>query len=588
MIIPDEKVREVAERISIVELVSDYVTLKKNGANYIGLCPFHGEKTPSFNVSPAREAFHCFGCGVGGNAFSFLMKIEGLTFPEAVKFAARKAGVEIEDRQLTSAEKQAQSERHIFQQINQFAAKFYREHFCKSNDESLVKIYLKQRNVELEIEELYGIGFAPENGDTLARELQKAALPLDLAAKLGIVKKNERGGWFDQFRNRLMFPIHDAKGSVIAFAGRVLDNSLPKYVNSPESPFYHKSSVLFGLNLALPAIRAEKSAMIVEGYFDHLALYQAGFKNVVATCGTALTAEHARTIKRHAEKVYLLFDGDAAGRKATIRSMEIFMEQRLPCYLIALPPEDDPDSFIRKNGAAAFSNCVNTARPAFESYMRSLVEHQPPDNVDSKVRIIDEVLPKFRKIADPIERDLYEKEICRLLGITLHAFRKRSIGRNISRSDMTAIPTDEAVNRADSAQETMLSLICAYPDAADRVESLGINSLFDGDYLLLADKICQSKLALHEDTALQHISESLENEKLRSIFSKILVSEAIMADVDWKIALEHCIRSRKKKALSSIKDIAARLSTVEPDSPEYHELLKAADALRTKKSEIVP
>src|SRR5664279_2458193 len=454
--IAEDKVREVAERLSIVEVVSEYVQLRRAGANYTGLCPFHAEKTPSFNVNPAREIFHCFGCGAGGNAFSFIMKIEGLSFPEAVKLMARKTGIEIEERQLSQAEKQAQDERQTFQRINELTAGFYRSVLEQKPEGAVAREYLERRAAAGEIAEAYRLGFAPDRSDGLVQHLKANGINLETALKLGVVRKSDRG-WYDQFRNRLMFPIRDTKGNVIAFAGRVLDASLPKYINSPESPLYHKSSVLFGMDMALPAIRTENSIIIVEGYFDHLALYRAGIRNVVATCGTALTSTHTGLIKRHAAKAYMLFDSDAAGRKATIRSMELFMEQRLPSYVISLPAGDDPDSFLAGNPVEAFRNCQEKARPAFEFFVRSLLAQTPPDSVDSKVRIIDELLPRFKKIADPVERDLYEKEICRLLGITVHAFRKRMGGMELTTRDTHQGEQKHSVKKGDPTQEMLLA-----------------------------------------------------------------------------------------------------------------------------------
>src|SRR5664279_780697 len=380
--IAEDKVREVAERLSIVEVVSEYVQLRRAGANYTGLCPFHAEKTPSFNVNPAREIFHCFGCGAGGNAFSFIMKIEGLSFPEAVKLMARKTGIEIEERQLSQAEKQAQDERQTFQRINELTAGFYRSVLEQKPEGAVARAYLEQRDAAGDIAEAYRLGFAPDRSDGLVQHLKANGINLETALKLGVIKKSDRG-WYDQFRNRLIFPIRDAKGNVIAFAGRVLDASLPKYINSPESPLYHKSAVLFGMDMALPTIRTENSVIIVEGYFDHLALYRAGIRNVAATCGTALTTTHSGLIKRHAAKVYTLFDSDAAGRKATIRSMELFMEQRMPVYVITLPAGDDPDSFLDKNPLEEFHTCQKKARPAFEFFVRSLLALTPPDSVDT-------------------------------------------------------------------------------------------------------------------------------------------------------------------------------------------------------------
>lgn len=582
--IPEDKVREVAERLSIVEVVSEYVQLRRAGANFTGLCPFHAEKTPSFNVNPAREIFHCFGCGAGGNAFSFIMKIEGLSFPEAVKLMARKAGIEIEERQLSQAEKQAQDERQTFQRINELTAGFYRSVLEQKPEGAVARAYLEQRDAAGDIAEAYRLGFAPDRSDGLVQHLKANGINLESALKLGVVRKSERG-WYDQFRNRLMFPIRDTKGGVIAFAGRVLDASLPKYINSPESPLYHKSSVLFGMDMALPAIRTENSIIIVEGYFDHLALYRAGIRNVVATCGTALTTTHTGLIKRHAAKVYLLFDSDAAGRKATIRSMELFMEQRLPAYVISLPSGDDPDSFLAGNPVEAFRTCQDKARPAFEFFVRSLLAQTPPDSVDSKVRIIDELLPRFKKIADPVERDLYEKEICRLLGITVHAFRKRMGGMELTARD-TGGDQKQADQKGDSTQETLLALICSYPEAQAEVVKSGISNLFEGGYLELA-RLVLDTLANNDDAqALSHLLESIEAPDVRTLLSRMLVSEARMADVNWRTVLDDCIRSIEKKALRSIKNLTAKLQTLDPDSIEHTTLLHEINDLSTRKSKL--
>jgi DNA primase len=585
--IPEEKVREVAERLSIVDVVSEYVQLRRAGANYSGLCPFHAEKTPSFNVNPAREIFHCFGCGVGGNAFSFIMKIEGLSFPEAVKLMARKTGVEIEERQLTTAEKQAQNERQAFQHINELTAVFYRSVLEQRPEGAAAREYLQKRDAIGDVAEAYRLGFAPDRSDALVQHLKSNGMDLETAQKLGVVRKSERG-WYDQFRNRLMFPIRDGKGLVIAFAGRVLDSSLPKYINSPESPLYHKSSVLFGLDMALPAIRTENAVIIVEGYFDHLALFKAGIRNVVATCGTALTGTHAGLLKRHADRVYTLFDSDKAGKNATIRSMELFMEQRIPAYVITLPAGDDPDSFLAVNPVETFHELRSKARPAFDFFIRSLMAQTPPDSVDSKVRIIDELLPRFKKIADPVERDLYEKEICRLLGITAHAFRKRMGGMTLTAGDSTTGGRTHSNQAGDPIQETLLALLCSYPEARTQAVATGAENLFEGDYLELARLVIDTMANTDDAQALSHLSDSIENPDVRTLLSRMLVSDAQMADINWRSAFDNCLRSREKQAILPIREIAAQLAVLDPDSPEYLALLKRADALRTRKSKIQP
>ena len=582
--IPEEKVREIADRLSIVEVVSDYVPLRRAGGNFLGLCPFHAEKTPSFNVNPAREIFHCFGCGAGGNAFSFVMKIEGLSFPEAVKLLAKKAGVEIEERELTPAEKKSQDEHTQFLKINELTTSYYRSVLLNGQDGDAARQYLAQRSVAADISEAYKLGFAPDRWDGLAKHLQNNRVDLNTADKLGIIRKSD-SGWHDLFRNRLIFPIHDARGQVIAFAGRVLDASLPKYINSPESPLYHKSSVLFGLNMALPSIRTGGSVIIVEGYFDHLALYRAGVQNVVATCGTALTSTHAGQIKRHAERVYTLFDSDNAGKKATIRSMELFLEQRIPAYVISLPPGDDPDSYLDVHPAEDFAVLRENARPAFEYFVRSLLAETPPDSVDSKVRIIDDIVPRFRKIADSVERDLYEKEICRLLGITAHSFRKRMQGGATAHQALRP-PLEIHAQPGNNIQDTLLALLLNYPDARTEIVRTGLDNIFNDDYLELAKLILDNLGGTHDSWALSQLAETFTKPEHKVLFSRIMVSDGCLANIEWRDVLDQCTRSHERKQLSSIKDIAARLAVLDASSDEYALLLKQADTLRTRKSKL--
>ncbi len=583
--IPDQKVHEVLERSSIVEIVSEYVPLRRSGANFLGLCPFHAEKTPSFNVNPAREIFHCFGCGVGGNVISFVMKIEGLAFPEAVKLLARRAGVVIEDRLLTLAERQAQDERKAFQQIQELAEAYYRGQLEVAPEGNGARTYLEQRNAGGQIAEAYRLGFASDRRDGLVRYLRSRQIDLERAQKLGIVRKGEHG-WYDLFRNRLIFPVRSPKGEVIAFAGRVLDGSLPKYINSPESPLYHKSSVLFGLDLALPSIRTENSAIIVEGYFDHLALYRAGIRNVVATCGTALTAQHTALIKRHCSRIFTLFDSDSAGQKATIRSMELFLEQKLPAYVVELPAGEDPDSFLATHSVEEFRDCLEQARPAFDYFICHVLSKIPADSVDGKVRIMDELIPRFRRIADPLERDLYEKEICRLLGVAIHVFRKRLGGGAVSDHELT--PGGRSTTElGDSRQETLLALICSYPEARREVASIGIDRLFDGQYLAVARLILDEMAFEEQSQIVGHVVDKIESPELKLFLSRLLVLDGHLEGVDWREVLESCRLGREKNALRcGYREIVARLTHLDPGCEEYMTLLQQAEQLRTRKSRL--
>ena len=580
--IPEEKVREVAERLSIVEVVSDYVPLRRAGGNFLGLCPFHAEKTPSFNVNAAREIFHCFGCGAGGNAFSFIMKIEGVSFPEAVKLLARKAGIEIEERELTPAEKKSQDEHTQFIRINELTTQYYRSVLQNSQEGEPARLYLANRSVETHISEAYSLGFAPDRRDGLVKYLKNNGADLESGLKLGIVRKSD-AGWYDLFRNRLIFPIRDARGQVIAFAGRVLDAALPKYINSPESPLYHKSSVLFGLNMALPSVRTGDSVIIVEGYFDHLALYRAGVQNVVATCGTALTSAHAGLIKRHAERVYTLFDSDAAGKKATIRSMELFLEQRIPAYVISLPTGDDPDSFLSKHTVASFIEHRDKARPIFDFFVRSLLQENPPSSVSNKVKVIDVLAPSFKKIGNAGERSLHAKEICRLLDISVHEFNKQIGGQATSRRG-GAETTSERSNEADRSQEMLLALIGNFPEARDAGRKEGTDILFDGEYFCLAETILAETVDIDSpDWSL--ILGRLEKQEAKELLSRMLVTSSQIDGIDWRVAYEDCKQARINKQIS-FKDIMMRLAVIDQDSEEHASLLKQAESLRNQKSKL--
>ncbi len=583
----DEKVREIAERLSIAEVVGEYVQLKRSGSNYLGLCPFHGEKTPSFNVNPAREIFHCFGCGAGGDIFSFVMKIEGISFPEALRKLAAKAGVTIEERPLTDAEKQQRQERDQQREIMLVTAQHYRDLLTRMPEGADARSYLQQREVTPEVAAAYGLGYASEKRDSVVQLLRGKGLPLELAAQLGIVRKGDRG-WYDLLHKRLIFPIRDNQGQPIGFAGRVLDNSLPKYINSPESPLYHKSSVLFGSDLALRDIRQSGTAIIVEGYFDHLALYQAGVKNVLATCGTALTDGHITLLRKHAQRLCLLFDGDNAGRKATVRAMELCLEQSLPIYVISLPQGEDPDSFLQQQGAEAFQQRIAAAKPAFEQFLHWLLAKTPADSVDQRVRLLDEIIPRYQRIKDPVERDLYQKEICRLLGIDQQAFRRRLSGRRdesapSGQRQQTSAPLRQAIPR-DAVQETLLGLMASYPEARQELVRYGLAQLFDRRHLALAEVLQTIDADAAAESVWPDLLARLEDGEQKELAASLLVQDQHLADIDWRQAWQHCLKRQEQNRTRALKQIALRLATMPEDSEEYQELLLSADKLRNQKS----
>jgi DNA primase len=422
--ISDSKINEIREQTDIVELVSQYVSLKRSGANHSGLCPFHSEKTPSFSVNAARQFYHCFGCGVGGDALSFLMKIEGLTFPEALRRLADRLGVDLEEQQLSPEEERRQRQRELLFEINKAAAAYFHQQLMESGVGGNGRRYLRQRGYGRNTAETFQLGFAENSWSALRDHLQERGFRAEDVRSLGLIREGKQGSDYDLFRGRLIVPIHDLGGRVVALAGRVLDDSKPKYINSPESPIYHKSAVLFGLYQARQAMRQADEVLVVEGYFDQLALYRAGFKHAVASCGTALTTEHAKLIKRYAKRVLLLFDQDAAGRKASFKAMQVLQEEGLPSRIVELPEGDDPDSFLRGKAAEDFQERMDAAQPAMDLFMRDKLAGTG-GGVEARAHAAEEILDVIAGLASELEQDLYLKKLADESGIELDLLRKK-------------------------------------------------------------------------------------------------------------------------------------------------------------------
>jgi DNA primase len=348
----------IRDRIDLVELVSHYVRLERAGKNFKGLCPFHTEKTPSFHVSPALNRFHCFGCGASGDAFTFLMRIEGLSFREAMRRLAERAGIELREESLPQESPDA---RERLRRLVYAANFFYRQCLQRAPH---AQQYLAQRGLTPETIEAFELGYAPDGWEHLLRFLQRHNFSLADAEQAGLLKARDDGsGYYDRFRNRITFPIHDASGRVVAFGARALGDEEPKYLNSPETPLFEKRHTFYGWHLARGEILRQKAALIVEGYLDLIMLHQYGFQHSLATLGTAFTEDHAARLKRLVERVYLMFDSDAAGVRAALRAGEVLAQAGIPTLVVRLPQGDDPDSLLRTQGAAALQQALDTAIP---------------------------------------------------------------------------------------------------------------------------------------------------------------------------------------------------------------------------------
>ncbi|MGB9293391.1 MAG: DNA primase [Desulfobaccales bacterium] len=413
--IPEDKLLEIKDAARIEEVVGQYVQLTQKGKNLLGLCPFHADTSPSFTVAPEKGIFHCFGCGAGGNVFSFLMQHQRLSFPEAVQELARRYGIPLTVKELGPEGSRETRKRTLAYEINQVAAGFY-EATLKSAAGRPGREYLAKRELTAEVIQTFHLGYAPDEWDSLRRHLQSRGLSLEVAQEAGLLAPRSGGGFYDRFRNRIIFPICDRQSRVLAFGGRIIGQGEPKDLNSPETQLYHKGRTLYGLPQAAEALRQTGVALVVEGYLDLISLQTRGIANVLATLGTALTREQVRLLKNLAPKVVLVYDGDAAGIKAMQRAFPLFAQESVPVRALALPPGQDPDDYARSRGVEIFKTAWEEAQPWFTFLLEGLISSHGLE-VEGRVRILEELRPFFQAIADPVEQDLWLKTAAQRLGV---------------------------------------------------------------------------------------------------------------------------------------------------------------------------
>jgi DNA primase len=413
--IPEDKLLEIKEAASIEEVVGQYVKLERRGKNLLGLCPFHADSKPSFTVSPDRGIFHCFGCQAGGNVISFVMQYHKMSFPEAVQELARRYGITLTVKDMGPEESRRAAKRQLFYDLHREALAFYRA-TLEGTDGGPARTYLKKRGLTPEIIQTFQLGYAPSEWDGLRRHFQKKGLPLDAAAEVGLLVPRNSGGYYDRFRDRVIFPIFDRQDRPVAFGGRIIGEGEPKYLNSPESPLYSKGRLLYGLPQAREALRHEDLAMVVEGYLDLLALRVHGVAPVVASLGTALTREQVRLLKNLVSRVVLVFDGDPAGAKAMRRAFPLFGQEGLPVRVIALPSGMDPDNYVQAHGAELFASPWEAAQSWMEFLLDGLVEAHGA-SIEGRVKVVEELKPYFNALQDPVEQGLWLKFIAERLKV---------------------------------------------------------------------------------------------------------------------------------------------------------------------------
>ena len=412
----DELIEEIRSSNDIVDVISKYVTLKRSGRNFFGLCPFHKEKSPSFAVSPDKQIFHCFGCGAGGNVIHFISKIEGLDFKDTLELLANRVNIELPTLDNLEDDKTARLKSKVYE-INKIAAEFYHENLYKPTSK-MAQEYIKKRKLDNRTLKAFLIGYAGNFNELYLLLKQKGFTEEEMLAS-SLVKRTDNGGYMDSFRKRLMFPIQDVRERVIAFGGRVLDDSKPKYINSPENIVYSKGRNLFGLNVAKK--HDTKRIIIVEGYMDAISLYQRGITNVVASLGTAMTESQGRLLRRHSEQVILGYDADGAGQAAILRGMEIL--QNLGCDIRVLQIEGakDPDEYVLKYGPERFQRCVDNSISLVEFKVKVLLKELNIENTNDKIKFLNEIAKILSKITNQIEREIYVDKIAREYKISKEA-----------------------------------------------------------------------------------------------------------------------------------------------------------------------
>ena len=421
MFYSDDLIEEVRMKNDIVDVISGYVRLQKKGNNYFGLCPFHNEKSPSFSVSRSKQMYHCFGCGVGGNVFTFIMEYENFTFLEALKFLAERAGVELPKMEYSKEQKEKADLKTTLLEVNKVAAQYFFMQLMSPGG-AVGKEYLNKRGLSDDVIKSFGLGYSNKYSDDLYKFLRGRGYSEDIIRQAGLISTSEKGGVYDKFWNRVMFPIMDANNRVIGFGGRVMGDGKPKYLNSPETLIFDKSRNLYGLNRARQS--RKPYFILCEGYMDVISLHKAGFTNAVASLGTAFTSGHASLIKRYVSTVYLTYDSDEAGTKAALRAVPILREAGISAKVIKMDPYKDPDEFIKNEGAEAFEKRIEDAHNGFMFSMEVLSRQYDLYSPEGKTAFFKEAASKLIEFEDELERNNYTEAVARAYNVSFESLQK--------------------------------------------------------------------------------------------------------------------------------------------------------------------
>ena len=566
--IPDSIIQEVQNRSDIVEVISQYLPLKPAGKNFKALCPFHQEKTPSFMVSPERQIFNCFGCQVGGNVFSFLMKHESLTFLEALKMLADQSGVSLPE--MTRPEGDGGKNLRLFE-LNELAVRFFQSCLKSQEGAKALRYLLEGRGLSKETIGRFSLGYASTSWDSLLRETGKRGFSPSILEEAGLALRRRDGeGFYDRFRNRIIFPIFNVTGKVLGFGGRTLDGKDPKYMNSPETAIYHKSANLYGLNLAKEHILREGKVVVVEGYLDAITPAQGGIGNVVASLGTALTSGHVRLLRRYGQDVVMVYDSDTAGVEATLRGLDLLVEEGMHVKVVSLPPGQDPDGFVRREGKEVFRRKIEKAEGLFDYKLNLLASRHNRDSVEGPAEIVKRMLPTIDKFQNAIEKKGYIKRLAEELDLRGRitsgeewiltelqklrrpALRIRPGSFGAGGKDRTPSPIPSPEAGSARAERDLLQIMLQEEELVGEVKKkLRASDFRDEKYSQLAEVIFHLKKEESKPVRIGEVINHLQDEELSATVSRLVMEQSPYQDKTK--AIEDCINRIKEEGKKSKK-----------------------------------
>ncbi|HDL18736.1 MAG TPA: DNA primase [Bacteroidetes bacterium] len=564
MRIPSGKIEEIRAAADIFDVVSGYVGLKRRGQNYFGLCPFHTEKTPSFSVNPQKQIFHCFGCGEGGNSISFIMKIENLSFVESAKLLAERYHIQIPESKETDEKEKAKL---ALYDVNRFATDFFvRQLWSPAGKAALT--YLQKRHFSEEVIREFELGFALSSWDALIKEALKFGFSNEQLKAVGLVIPNKKGGYYDRFRERIMFPIHNVSGLIVGFGGRILQDrpDSPKYINSPETAIYRKSRILYGLFQNRETIRKREKSLLVEGYADVLGLSQAGIKNAVASSGTALTTEQARLLLRYAPNTIILYDGDLAGANASLRGVDILLQEGLQVKVAVLPEGSDPDSFVKEKSVDELKIILSKARELIDFKIYAFTAGNPLQSPQQKAALVNMLAESVGNIHDEVMRNLYIQEIARRLNLSETVIfravsKKKRFGKK-QEDSVPAMPAREIHGVRFQAEREILEILLRFPKMIPAVyHHLELDELKYPEHRQVMMEIYEQYVNTGRINP-QHVLDFVENGELQKYIVAVLVKEEEVAENVLNQWTSDCIRSIKINNLH-IKAAEARTTLKE-------------------------